>query len=202
VSVPAAKRYLIDLDRIGNAFFYSLSASSGSLTTIAAGTASAGHLFAARYVPAGSGITKLFHVTRLRLLWQTITGFTAQQEIALAAYKLTAYSAAHTAGNSVTPLPRASTYAASQLAARMASSVALTAGTQTVGSQLMRGEATELADTPLIGKGFIDEERVAGVHPIIVLAANEGILVRNEVLMGAAGVGRLTVELDGYERAQ
>lgn len=200
--MPASKRYLIDSERIGNAAFYSLSAPSGSLTTIAAGTSTAGHLFAARFAPSGSGAAKLFHVTRLRLLWQTITGFGAQQEVSFAAYKLTGYSAAHTGGNAVTPLPLAPAYAASQLTARMAASSALTAGTHTIGAQLIRGESTELADSAIIGKGFIDEERVAGLHPLVVLAANEGILVRNEVLMGAAGVGRLTVELDGYERTQ
>jgi hypothetical protein len=199
--MPADRFFLLNSERITNAAFYSLAPSSGVLTTIAAGTASVGHLFAARFVPTGGGAAKLFHVTRLRMLWQTIAGFTAAQEVALAAFKLTGYSVAHTGGTAVTPLALAPGYAASQLAARMADTAALAGGTHTIGAQLLRGAFSELATAASVQKGFIDEEAFASVHPIAVLGSNEGILIRNEVLQGAGGTGRLTVEIDGYERA-
>lgn len=196
--MAADRFFVLDPKRITNADFYTLSCSSGVLTTIAAGSASAGHLFAARFVTSGG---KLFHVLRLRVHWQTIAGFTAAQELALAAFKLTGYSAAHTGGNAQTPLPQAPSYAASQLACRLSDTAALTAGTHVIGSQLLRGSFAELAAAATVQKGFVDEEALATVHPITVLGNNEGILVRNEILQGAGGTGRLTVELDGYERA-
>jgi hypothetical protein len=155
-------------------------------------------LFAARFATSGS---KLFHVTRLRLLWQTVAGFTSAQEVAFSAFKLTGYSAAHTGGTAITPLPLAPGYAASQLACRIGDTAALTAGTQTIGAQLLHGGFSELAAAATVQKGFVDEETLASLHPITVLGNNEGILIRNEVLQGAGGTGRLTVELDGYERA-
>jgi hypothetical protein len=200
--MPAAHIYLIDPGRMNNAAFYALCANSSTLTTIAAGTSSAGHLFAARYNPSGAGANKKFHVTSLRFFWQTIAGFTSAQELAFSAYKLTGYSAAHTGGSAVTPLALSSAYGASQLTARMASNAELTAGTQTIGSQLARGSFSELAALSTSMKGFIDEQLpvFSDRHPVIVLDANEGILVRNEILQGAGGTGRLTVTLAGYER--
>ena len=52
-------------------------------------------------------------------------------------------------------------------------------------------------------KGYIDEQLPMSEdpHPVCVLGNAEGILVANEVLMGAAGVGRLGVDIRGYERA-
>jgi hypothetical protein len=201
--VAAPKFYLLDRDRLTNASFYILTASSGTLSGIAAGTTTAGHLFAARYNPSGAGASKLFHVTWLRFVWQTIAGFTSAQEVALAAYKLTSYSAAHTGGNAATPLALAPGYGAAQLTARMASSAELTVGTQTIGSLLARGNFAELAAAATVVKGFVDEQLplIDDPHPVIVLAANEGILVRNEVAMGAGGTGRLMVQIGGYERA-
>lgn len=189
--------YVRDLERIARNSFYSIVAVSGLLTTVAARTASAGHVFAARYV----GTSTVFAVTRLRVYWQTITGFTAAQEVAFAAFKLTSYSAAHTGGSAVTALARSPEFAASGLSARIGSTGALTAGTQTIGAQLLQGSFSELADSALLHKGFIDEQREDRDHPICVLEDDEGILVSNEILMGAAGTGRLTVEIDGFERS-
>lgn len=188
--------YVLDPQRLARDAFYSLVGASGLITTVAARTSSAGHVFAARFVSA----SKVFAVTRLRVYWQTISGFTAAQEMALAAFKLTGYSAAHTGGSAVAALARSPDFAASGLSARIGDTGALTAGTHTIGSQLLRGSFSELADSALLHKGFIDEQREDADHPICVLENEEGILVSNEILMGAGGTGRLTVELDGFER--
>jgi hypothetical protein len=188
--------YVRDPNRIARDAFYSIVGVSGLLTTVAARTASAGHVFAARFASA----SKVFAVTRLRVYWQTIAGFTAAQEMALAAFKLTSYSAAHTGGTAITALARSPEFAASGLSARIGTTGALTAGTQTIGAQLLQGSFSELADSSLLYKGFIDEQREDPDHPICVLENEEGILVSNEILMGAGGTGRLTVEIDGFER--
>jgi uncharacterized membrane protein len=199
--MPAAHRYSFDPDRFSKAAFYSLSATNAiAFAGIAFGTASAGHLFAARFAPTGAGANLLFHVTRLRILWQTLAGFTAAQELAIAAYKITAVSAY--SSSTQVPVALAPGYGASQLLGyKSGTSAAISGGGPTIGGQLLRGGFAELAAGATVQKGFIDEELLATVHPVVVLAANEGILVRNEILMGAGGLGRLTVELDGYERA-
>lgn len=196
--MPARPNTTKDPGRLSAAQFYSLSMTSGLLTTVAAGTSSAGHVAALRYVHA----SKSFHVTRLRALWQTITGFTAAQEVSLAAYLLSAYTAAHTGGSAGVVVPRASGLDATGLTGRIGDTGALTAGTQTIGAQLLRGSFSELADGVTVQKGFVDEQRGGedDPHVVCVLGTETGILVRNEILMGAAGTGRLTVELDGYER--
>jgi len=187
-----------DPSRLSLAHAYSLSMTSGLLTTVAAGTSSDGHVAALRYVHA----SKAFHVTRLRVLWQTVAGFTVAQEVSFAAYLLSAYSAAHTDGSAGVVVPRAPGLDATGLSARIGDTGELTAGTQTIGAQLLRGSFSELADAATVHKGFIDEQRGGDddPHVVCVLATTTGILVRNEILMGAGGTGRLTVELDGYER--
>lgn len=188
--------YVRDPQRLARDPFYSLIGVSGLLTTVAARTSSAGHVFAARFVSA----SKVFAVTRLRVYWQTIAGFTAAQEMALAAFKLTGYSAAHTGGSAVSTFARSPVFGASGLSARIGSTGALTAGTQTIGAQLLQGSFSELANSALLHKGFIDEQREDPDHPVCILENEEGILVSNEILMGAGGTGRLTVEIDGFER--
>lgn len=198
--MPEPSFWLKDPARLTRAAPYLLAPSSALLTTIAAGTATAGHLFVARYHTTDS---KKFHVTRLRVAWQTIAGFTAAQEVSLAAYKLTGYTVAHTGGTAVTPLKRVPNLAASNLAARIGDTGALTAGTHTIAEQILHGSFSELAALSTVPKGFIDEQ-VGGDDdpwPVLVLSSDEGILVRNEVIGGAGGTGRLTVYLDGYEKA-
>jgi hypothetical protein len=169
------------------------------LTLIAAGTATAGHLWVARYAPSQAA---RFYVTHLRFHWQTLTGFTAAQELALAAFLMTGYSAAHTGGSAEDLLALAPDAGACGLSTRIADTTALTSGTHTIGKQLCRGSFAELAAGDAVGKGYVDEQlpMMDDPHPVIVLEDQMGILIRNEVLMGAAGVGRLTVDIRGYER--
>ena len=192
----AAVNLTFDPSRLSLAKPYRLSMSSGLLTTVAAGTASAGHCAALRFVSA-TGLK--FFVRRLRIHWETVAGFTAAQEVAFAAFKLSAYSAAHTGGGAATVQPIGHAVASS-LSARIGDTGALTAGTQTIGGQILRGCFSELAAAATLQKGFIDEVAENELMPIAVLSDAEGILIRNEVLMGAGGTGRLTVEIDGFEK--
>jgi hypothetical protein len=196
--MPVERFFLLDPHRVTKAQFYRLSATSGLLTTIAAGTLTVGHVFAARFTHA----SKLFHVTRLRVAWQTIAGFTAAQEVSLAAYKVTGFTVAHTTGGTVVaPLALAPGYDASSLAGRIGAASTITGSTLVIAEQILRGSFAELAAAATVQKGFIDQEAMNVLHPVCVLGNNEGILVRNEILMGSGGTGRLTVEIDGYERA-
>jgi hypothetical protein len=176
--------------------WYRLSSTSGLLTTIAAGTSTLGHCGVVRFTST-AGLK--FFVKRLRVHWETVAGFTAAQELAFAAFKLSAYTAAHTGGNAVTVQGVGHSVTPS-LTARLGDTTALTAGTQTIGAQILSGRFAELAALATVQKGFIDEEVNDDVEPIAVLAHQEGILVRNEILQGAGGTGRLTMELLGYER--
>lgn len=196
--MPAVPSYLIDVTRLGGVSFYSLSLASGLLTTIAA----AGQLCAFRYVSAGAGAELLFHVTHLRSQWLTSAGFTAAQEMAIAAYKVNTFTTPP-GGSGQVPLALAPTYPASQLLGYIASTTALTSAVFTLDRQIFRGGYAELAAGASVQKGFIDEQApmLDDPHPVCVLGNQDGIVVRNEVLMGAGGVGRLVVDIRGYERA-
>jgi hypothetical protein len=172
-------------------------------TTIAAGTATAGHLFAFRW----GSTTHAAKIQRVRVKRQVITGFTAAQELATALFRLTGYTASHTGGTAVTltapALKKDTGNTATRLTAAMISSgVALTAGTHTLDSQPIAVDSTsELAAAATVGKGFnlstLEWDSVNNRE--LVLRQNEGLLVRNEILMGAGGVVRPIIEIDWEE---
>ena len=181
---------------------YRMSSQSGLLTGVAAGTSTAGHLFAFRWT--SSTLTAL--IQRIKIRWQTTTPFTVAQEIAFRIFRLTGYSAAHTGGNPVAlgspnckkatrhPIP-------SLNEARIGGTGALTAGTHTLDGTEIAGlngwsqVSTNVDDAPI--EAVIDSG--SQLNHMLELAANEGFIVRNEILMGAVGVGRLLVEVDWAE---
>src|SRR5262245_41511190 len=102
---------------------------TGLITTIAAGTGSAGHLSAARWAPATNDPRKFAVIKRVKATWWTIAGFTAPQEVQLLLNKLTGYTAAHTGGSALAPdkKQRTSLMPAPLLTGRIAAAVELTA---------------------------------------------------------------------------
>lgn len=180
---------------------YRLCQQSGLFTTIAAGTASAGHLFAFRWSATDSNCA----VQRIVAKWRTITGFTAAQEVGMDLYRLTSYSAAHTGGTAATlvapNLKKRQSFAVTALNdARIATTAALTAGTHVLDAMPMAADCfSELATGAAVPKGSFNMVWEAnmdyGGGPLI-LAAQEGFVIRNSILMGAAGTARLTVEID------
>ena len=187
--------------RLGNLGLYKLSQTSGLMTTIAAGTGSAGHVFAFRWASA----TLRARVQRIKLKWQTTVAFTAAQELQFSIFRLTGYSASHAAGTAATltspNLKKFSGGATSALTdARIATAAALTAGTHTLDAMAMgtlicwsQASATE----PIAAEATFESD--AQVGHIMKFVANEGFIVRNEVVQGAVGVGRLLVEVDWAE---
>ncbi len=190
--MPATPSYFIDKKKLLSAGFFRYGDQSGLATVLAAGTSSAGHVFALRN-PTGSG--KRISLASIRLAFIPTVAFGAAQAVQLAAYKLTAYTVAHTGGHAVTPAKRRTGISAVSVAtARMADTGALTAGTQTI------------AATPLFTAGAhgtlpaFDKLWTPADGMPEVLEEGEGLLVRNEILMGASGVGKFVVEPEGWER--
>ena len=186
------RSYFVDRGRNIKSGFFAYGGASGLVTVIAAGTSSAGHVYVLRN-PTGSG--KTVHLASLRLAFIPTTAFGAAQAVRLAVCKLTAYSAAHTGATAITPAKKVTSQALASIAtARIADTGALTAGTHTIAAQ------------PLLSVGAhgtlpaFDKVWTPGDEYPLVIEPGEGLLVRNEILMGASGVGVLVVEPEGWER--
>ena len=195
---------ILDPDRLSGAEWFQLPSLSGVLSSVAAGGASAGHLYALRYLdPLSTG--RKFHLTQLVMQWQTRTPPTTEQEIGFSAFKLTGYSAAHAGGVAIAAQPLSSEYdtdMSANLTARRGDTGALTAGTHTIAAEpFLHCAFQELAATATLQRGFAEaQDDCFDPHPLVVLGHQEGILVRNDVAMGASLSGRLFVRARGYYR--
>jgi hypothetical protein len=186
---------------------YRLVASTGAVTTIAARTASAGHLFAFRWSPS-SLTTYNAYIRRIAARFILTTAYGTAQETGCDLMVARSYSASHTGataidlGSTVTNTNKFATAQNTSLMgvagrARIADTGALTAGTHTFdanpigvlsGWSAAIGAAVpvETSGTDIFGNLW--DARDNG-HPL-VLAADEGFVIRNLILMGATGVGR------------
>lgn len=154
---------------------------------------------------------------RLKLLnarWRTVTGYTASQEVALAAYEVTAFGATpadYTGGTSLgatirkfgpdtAPKPQRAT---SLVAGNV--SIATTAGLAHAGSPTIATQpfafngGNELAAAATVAKNGFDlvwQPSFEGVEARkgFVFAPGKGFIIRNPVALGAGGTGRLYVE--------
>lgn len=199
---------------------YRVAAVSGLVTGVAAGAT----LFSMRWSPPAApsiGMVKLCAIQRIRAKWRTVAGFTAAQEVGLAAYVARSFSASDSGGTGVNLAgpnhekrvgiaPPAGVQVggmpASQMAdMRIANTGALTNGTRTPDAQpFMQDVYAELAAAATVGKGRFDVDFGNVDQPgfPIILSANEGVIVTNTVLMGAGGTARLIVEVDWLEIAR
>ncbi len=194
-----------------------MSAQAVGLTTIAAATATAGHVFSARWNPGSGG--QLCLVRYLALNWVLTTAFGAAQNMGWDVIVARGYTASHTGGTAIdmgsTTANTGSTRTATGTSLFTANSVriggsgALTAGTQTLDANSFRATQAwqgavglNYPTTALPNEALIDaRDDGAGsvVRTPIVLANNEGFVIRNLVLMGATGVGTLTVTMEWEE---
>lgn len=189
---------MIEPSKLRSLPFFRLHCLTGLLTGIAAGTATLGHVIGLR-----NGDTTLdFHIARLLLEWVTTTGFTAAQEVRWDVYKATGYSAAHTGGSGAANenLSARGDYTANTtVVARVAGTDALTAGTHTFAGRVLTIGGHELATGAAVVNGAFRDELVSrDKHPVEILKPNEGLIVRNGILMGAGGVGRLKLVAEGW----
>lgn len=173
---------------------YKQTYTTGAVTTIAAGTATAGHILALRNASST-------HVVRLRSLeveFILTTAFGAAQEVGFDAYIARSYSAAHTGATALTTTlgKKRVGFDSTVLSGRIADAGALTAGTHTLDTNAFaRGSVWCSAIGARLGPNYYD---LSGEPGGLYLTTNEGIVVRNTVLMGATGVGKwhFTVEWD------
>jgi hypothetical protein len=189
---------------IGSNGAYRLCEETGLITGIAAGTTSAGFLFAFRWTHA----TKLALITSFRASWRTIAGFTAAQEVGMQLFRATTYTASSSGGTAITltgeNLRKRATHGTTTVAdARISTTGALTAGTLTLDThKLAAGSFAELAAGAAVPKGFFEIQfkpaDVGWEHPL-VLSQNTGLILRNSILMGAGGTARVAVEMDWLE---
>ena len=179
--------------------WFSVGARSGAATAVAA----AGAVFSLRQLAS-----TLLIVRRIGVGFIATTGFTAAQELAYALFVARAFTASDTGGTAIAltgsnAKMRTSLGTPTSVDARIATTAALTAGTKTL-------DATALAMTggyALTTAGLVLAPSLnnllshdAGDYPL-VLAQNEGLNVQNAILMGAAGVGTIYVNIELAEAA-
>lgn len=178
---------------------YRFAAVSGALTTVAAGNATAGHVFAFR----NTSPSAIAVIRALRLRWNQQVAFAAPQEMGFALFKLSAYSAQHTGGLGFTPSQsmRKNSLGPTSVVANISigTTGALTAGTHTFDSNVASAFYFWVAG---VGNDAVWESNIIPddvTQQLFTLRQNEGFIIRNEVLMAAGGVGRLCVEVDWTE---
>lgn len=196
---------------------YRVAAVSGLLTGVAAATGTAGHIFAMRWAPpdatanTGADKRRRLLLQRLRARMTTIAGYTAAQEVGIDLVFARSFSASYTGGTAIdlatntnTNKKRTSFPTSAMADMRIGNTGALTAGTQTLDTNpLARAMYSELAAGAAVPTGFVEisltTDDLDG-YPI-VLAPNEGLVIRNAVAQGAGGTSRLVVEMDWLEVA-
>lgn len=192
-------RVVVKPDELTGAF--QLGAASGALTTVAAYTSTAGHVFAFRWAPNTSALCA---VKRVSVGFNLTTGFGAAQQMGFALYAARSYSASHSGGTPIVLTGNNNKYRTSLgtsgvTNAQIATTTALTAGTHTIDSQPLGQTnfwATTTAGSLLTNYDLISYD--ANDYPF-VLANNEGFIIANTILMGATGVGTLIVNVEWFE---
>lgn len=188
---------------------YRASARSGALT--GTGVIDLGPLFSVRWTDS----TRLMVITYLKAVMNPTTKFTARRELVIDLVPVSGFTVADSAGTALTLTSSnkmRKTFPNSLVNdMRIAPATALTAGTRTVDANPIAisnptnsdfdnvaAATTEIGSPPAQSVLLFQPNLANGEWPLI-LAANEGILVRNLVVFPAAGVATLTVELSWME---
>lgn len=188
---------------------YKASFLSGALTaTVAAATSTAGHLMVMR-VP--TGVTKKAVIRYIDYSFATVTAMGTQQPLGLDLIRMTGSTAVYTGGAAIDmfTLTQSQKLRANQDLTlftvnnvRMCTTGALTAGTQNLDSQALY---RKFFLSPVLGEvnnGVLFDARDDGTsthRSPIVLAAEEGIIVRNVIALGATGVFNLALNVEWDE---
>jgi hypothetical protein len=137
-----------------------------------------------------------------------IVGFTAAQEVGLELFITRSYSASHTGGTAVDSTAAGkfkkkatnndSAFAATAI--QISGTGALTNGTHTIDAvAIAANQFAELAAAVTVPKGRFCLEWSDGSKGRIILKQDEGLILRNQIAMGAAGTARVTVCLEWEE---
>lgn len=158
--------------------------------------------------------TAAVRLRRLVAKWRTIAGYTASQEVSLAAYEVSAFGATpadYTGGTSLGGTIRrlgpdtASKPARETILAAGNVSICTTAGlahagTPTIASQPFAYDgANELAAAATVAKGGFDvvwqpSDEAIDDRKGLFITPGRGFVIRNPIALGAGGTGRLFVE--------
>ena len=178
---------------------YQLSAATGSITTLAA----AGTIFSFRWAP---GTGQVCIIKRVSIGFNATTGFTAGQQMGYGMYFARSFTASDTVGTAITPILGNSNKNKTQSMTsivtdvRISAAAVLTAGTRSLDTQPLgltyfyaptTTAGTHLPTTNLVSYNVDD-------YPL-VLQNNEGFVITNQVLMGAAGVGTAYINVEWFE---
>lgn len=191
---------------------YRIGVSSGLIT--GAAIVAGAPLFSARW----GSTTRLAVITRLSAYYVVTTAFTGVQELGLEAVLARGFTASDSGGTALTLTTnnakmRTSQDTSSFTDIRIAAATLLTAGTRTLDTQAIEGfsgishDPNAAAGTAqIVAQPWLGFDWMAtpanGEHPI-VLAQDEGVVVRNTIAFPAAGAVRLWVkmawaEVSGY----
>lgn len=182
---------------------YSIGLTSGALTVVAAG----GTVFSFRWAPPTS--TQLCMVRRVEVGFSTVTAFTTAQALQYSMQVARNWTASDTGGTAAaftqtntgkmrTTMPTSAFAGGGQI--MIANTGANSAGTRTLDTQAMmflQGSSTAIATTLPSAPIY---QHSPGDYPLI-LANNEGFIINNVTVMGAAGVINLTVNVEWMELA-
>lgn len=180
--------------------------------TLAAALAAAAVVFSLR-----NGGAKPLVLLRLLAEFQTLTAFTAHQEVSFEAYMARGFTASHTGGNAAVLTgnnlkARTSMPTTGVADLRLAATAALAGGTLTLDDKpFAAGLGSPNVVNALAGTAYSSHNRPVldykpdianGEHPIIC-EQNEGIVICNAIVWPAAGTGVLAVtarwaEVDAY----
>lgn len=172
---------------------------SGLITTIAAFTATAGHVGAFRW----GSTTKTAVIDSIAMSAAMVTDFGTLQQLAFTVRMARSYTASHSSGTAGTlsgnNCKLRTTYATTGLTdARVSATAALTAGTHTIDTQpIMVLDLAEPGSAQAIQRGNRVERSF--VNGPIVLAQDEGLVFANEILMGATGTAIFSFEVEWRE---
>lgn len=183
---------------------YSVSLFTGAYTVAAANTP----MFSMRFVAGAAGLAQIAMIQRIAITIVPTVAFTAAQQVSYGAYVARSFSAVDSGGAAATLTGNnnklRTSMSTTQLAAtgdmRISTTGTLTAGTRTLDSQAF-AVASAWVPTALVAQPIqqvILYENFAGDQPL-VLATQEGIVINNLILMGAAGVLSIGVTIEWTE---
>lgn len=170
---------------------YGVSVASGLMASLAG----AAPVFSLRWTDSA----KFFVLLQFKAAYQTITAFSSANEIGSELVVARSFTASDTAGTALTlsgDNAKKRTNMPTTLVgdARIATTAALTAGTRTLDTQ---GIASVVNMSPLAQTGLV-YTTAQQEHPVI-LAQNEGLVLRNLIAFGASGTVRLHVLIQWAE---
>ena len=174
--------------------YYSVSGASGALT----GVAAAGPVYSFRNTGAN-----LLLVRRVTIGFVVTTAFTTAQGLDYQMVRANSFTASDTGGTALFAAGQnkhrnSFTNITSAPDIRIASTAALTAGTRTLETNGMgiAGGSASAVGAAMSPADILEQD--SGDYPL-VLAQNEGFVITNGILMGAAGVIRLQVSVEYAE---